>query len=182
MADSHASDSPAPGAGAGSAAGRPARPVSASAVEMIEIMFPNDANPVGSVMGGRVMHLIDVAAAISASRHSRTQCVTASVDHIDFRAPVRVGDLLILKASVNYVGTTSMEVGVRVEVEDRKTGERRHTSSAYLTFVALDDDRHPMVAPLVIAESPEEKRRHLEAERRRSQRLVGLGKLHHEAP
>ena len=173
----------APGApDAGSAHGRPARPVSASAVEMVEIMFPNDANPVGSVMGGRVMHLIDVAAAISASRHARTQCVTASVDHIDFRAPVRVGDLLILKASVNYVGTTSMEVGVRVEVEDRKTGERRHTSSAYLTFVALDDNRQPMLAPLVVPESPEEKRRHVEAERRRSQRLVGLGKLHHEAP
>ena len=172
-----------PGApGAGPADNRPARPVSASSVEMVEIMFPNDANPVGTVMGGRVMHLIDVAAAISASRHARTSCVTASVDHIDFRAPVRVGDLLILKACVNYVGTTSMEVGVRVEVEDRKTGERRHTSSAYLTFVALDDARHPMIAPLVVPESAEEKRRFIEAERRRSQRLVGLGKLHHEAP
>lgn len=161
---------------------RPARPVAASRVEMVEIMFPNDANPVGSVMGGRVMHLIDVAAAVAAGRHARTQCVTASVDHIDFRSPVRVGDLLILKACVNYVGTTSMEVGVRVEVEDRRTGERRHTSSAYLTFVALDDTRHPMIAPALLPESEDEKRRFREAERRRSARLVKLGKGPHPTP
>lgn len=148
---------------------------------MVEIMFPNDANPLGSVMGGRVMHLIDVAAAVAASRHARTQCVTASVDHIDFRSPVRVGDLLILKASVNYVGTTSMEVGVRVEVEDRKTGERRHTSSAYLTFVALDDQSQPIAAPQLVAETEAEKRRFAEAKRRRNARLVKLGKAPAEA-
>lgn len=146
---------------------------------MVEIMFPNDANPAGSVMGGRVMHLIDVAAAIAAGRHARTLCVTASVDHIDFRSPVRVGELLILKASVNYVGTSSLEVGVRVEVEDRKTGDRRHTSSAYLTFVALDDDRNPMIVPLLATETPDEERRYLEAQRRRHARLIALGK---EAP
>ena len=94
------------------------RPARRSQVEMLELMFPNDANPLGSVMGGRVMHFIDVAAAIAASRHAGRPCVTASVDHIDFREPVRVGDLLVLKAQVNYTGTTSMEVGVRVEVEN----------------------------------------------------------------
>lgn len=164
------------------ASGRLSRPVSASRVEMVEIMFPNDANPVGSVMGGRVMHLIDVAAAVAAGRHTRSTCVTASVDHIDFRSPVRVGDLLILKASVNYVGTTSLEVGVRVEVEDRRTGERRHTSSAYLTFVALDDARQPTVAPSLIPESDDEQRRFREAERRRGARLVKLGKTPHPHP
>lgn len=143
---------------------------------MVEIMFPNDANPAGTVMGGRVMHLIDVAAAIAASRHARVLCVTASVDHIDFRSPVHVGELLILKSSVNYVGTSSLEVGVRVEVEDRRTGQRRHTSSAYLTFVALDDNRHPVVVPRLLSETPDEVRRHREAERRRHQRLVALGK------
>lgn len=163
-------DSPVP------AGGRPVRPVSESRVEMVEIMFPNDANPAGSVMGGRVMHLIDVAAAIAASRHARTLCVTASVDHIDFRSPVHVGELLILKACVNYVGTTSLEVGVRVEVEDRKTGDRRHTSSAYLTFVALDDARHPVIVPRLATETPDEVRRQFEAERRRHTRLIALGK------
>jgi acyl-CoA hydrolase len=158
------------------AAERPFRAVSESRVEMVEIMFPNDANPAGTVMGGRVMHLIDVAAAIAASRHARTLCVTASVDHIDFRSPVRVGELLILKASVNYVGTTSLEVGVRVEVEHRKTGERRHTSSAYLTFVALDDDRKPMIVPELRPETADDLRRFREAERRRHARLQKLGK------
>jgi len=146
---------------------------------MVEMMFPNDANPAGTVMGGRVMHLIDVAAAISAYRHTHRLCVTASVDHIDFRAPVHVGDLLILKASVNYVGETSMEVGVRVEVENRKTGEKRHTSSAYLTFVALDDTRRPVAAPELVPETDDEKRRFHEAARRRGARLTALGKAPH---
>lgn len=155
---------------------RAGRPVSESRVEMVELMFPNDANPAGTVMGGRVMHLIDVAAAIAASRHARTLCVTASVDHIDFRAPVKVGDLLILKASVNHVGTTSMEIGVRVEVENRRTGERRHTSSAYLTFVALDEHRRPVTVAPVIPETPDDERRGREARRRRQIRLHALGK------
>ncbi len=145
------------------------------------MMFPNDANPAGTVMGGRVMHLIDVAAAIAAYRHTHRLCVTASVDHLDFRAPVHVGDLLILMASVNYVGRTSMEVGVRVEVEDRKSGEKRHTSSAYLTFVALDENRMPVAAPAVLAESDDEKRRFAEAVKRRSARLTALGKTPHKA-
>jgi acyl-CoA hydrolase len=161
---------------------RPERPASESRVEMVEIMFPNDANPAGTVMGGRVMHLIDVAAAVAAGRHARTLCVTASADHIDFRSPVRVGDLLILKSSVNYVGTTSLEVGVRVEVEDRKTGQRRHTSSAYLTFVALDDARRPVVVPRLGLETDDDRRRHTEAERRRHARLIAIGKEPHPGP
>jgi len=143
---------------------------------MLEIMYPNDANPLGSIMGGRVMHFIDVAAAIAATRHSRRPCVTASVDHIDFRAPVRVGDLLVLKASVNYTGRTSMEIGVRVEVEDRMTGRRRHTSSAYLTFVALSDRGEPSPVPPLRCESDAERRRYREGERRRRERLRVLGK------
>lgn len=153
------------------------RPVRDSQVEMLELMFPNDANPMGSIMGGRVMHFIDVAAAVAATRHCRRTCVTASVDHIDFRAPVKVGDLLVLKSSVNYTGTTSVEVGVRVEVEDRKAGVRRHTSSAYLTFVALAEDGTPTQVPPVLPETDEEKRRYEEAEKRRTERLRALGKL-----
>jgi len=152
------------------------RAVRESRVEMLELMFPNDANPLGSVMGGRVMHFIDVAAAVAASRHCHRPCVTASVDHIDFRSPVKVGDLLVLKASVNYTGRTSLEVGVRVEVENRRTGERRHTSSAYLTFVCLDDAGRPASVPPLIAETEEEKRRFKEAGKRREARLRALGK------
>ena len=152
------------------------RPSSETRVEMLELMFPNDANPMGSIMGGRVMHFIDVAAAIAAHRHAGRPCVTVSVDHIDFRAPVRVGDLLVLKASVNFTGTTSMEVGVRVEVEDRKTGKRSHTSSAYLTFVALSDDGKPIPVPPVLAESPDDERRFNEGQKRRERRLKALGK------
>ena len=152
------------------------KPVSASRSNMLELMFPNDANPMGSVMGGRVMHFIDVAAAIAACRHAGRQCVTASVDHIDFRAPVRVGDLLALKASVNFASRTSMEIGVRVEVENRMTGERRHTSSAYLTFVSLDENGKPAEVPKLTAETEDDKRRMQEAKIRRERRLKKLGK------
>jgi acyl-CoA hydrolase len=152
------------------------RSVRESRVEMLELMYPNDANPLGSIMGGRVMHFIDVAAAIAATRHARRPCVTASVDHIDFRAPVRVGDLLVLKASVNYTGHTSLEVGVRVEVEDRSTGKRKHTSSAYLTFVALALDGVPKPVPPIHPETEEEKRRFREGAKRRAERLRKLGK------
>jgi acyl-CoA hydrolase len=154
----------------------PARRPRDSRVEMLELMYPNDANPLGSIMGGRVMHFIDVAAAIAATRHAGRHCVTASVDHIDFRAPVRVGDLLVLKASVNYTGRTSMEVGVRAEVEDRMTGHRSHTSSAYLTFVALSDNGEPAPVPPLLCETEDEKRRYREGERRRKERLRVLGK------
>ena len=157
-----------------------ARPVSASRVEMTQLVLPDDTNTQGNILGGRVMHFIDVAAAIAAGRHAGRPCVTASVDHIDFRAPVWVGNLLVLRSSVNYAGRTSMEVGVRVEVEDRSTGERVHTSSAYLTFVALSEAGEPVPVPRLVPETETEKRRHREAERRRARRLHKLGK-HPEA-
>ena len=144
---------------------------------MLELMYPNDANPLGSIMGGRVMHFIDVAAAIAATRHAHRPCVTASVDHIDFLCPVRVGDLLVLKASVNYAGRTSMEVGVRVEVEDRRAGTRTHTSTAYLTFVALSETGEPVTVPPLLPETGDDQRRFREAEKRRAERLKALGKV-----
>src|SRR5271163_1410713 len=118
------------------------RPVSASRTEMSEFALPQDANLLGNVLGGRVMHLVDMAGAAAALRHSRTAVVTASVDHLDFRNPIHVGELIILKASVNRVFQSSMEVGVKVFSENLLTGERKHTTSAYLTFVALDESQH----------------------------------------
>lgn len=148
-----------------------ARTVKESAVEMTEIVLPNDTNPLGNLMGGRVMHLVDVAAAVAAGRHSRRPCVTAAIDEIVFHAPVKMGSVLVLKAAVNLACTTSMEIGVRVESEDRQTGLRRHCASAYLTFVALDDSGHPTAVPPLAPKSAEEKRRNVEALRRRAQRL-----------
>lgn len=150
-----------------------ARPVSASRVEMTEIVFPTDANPLGNVMGGRVMHWMDIAAAVAAGRHARSPVVTASVDRIDFLRPVPVGSVLVLLASVNGTGRTSMEVGVKVFREDRPTGQRSHVASAYLTFVALDPERcHPIPVPPLLAETEEDRRRQREAEERRRRRLA----------
>lgn len=139
--------------------------------EMVEVVLPNDANPLGNMLGGRVMHLVDIAAAIAAHRHSRSYVVTASIDHVDFRHPVHIGDLIILKSSVNRAFHTSMEVGVKVFSENILTGERRHTSSAYVTFVALDAQGRPQPVPPVIPETEEEKRRYEQAEARRQYRL-----------
>ena len=147
------------------------RNVSESTVEMTELVLPNDTNPLGNVMGGRVMHLMDIAAAIAAARHARRPCVTAAIDEIVFHAPVPMGSVLVLKASVNLACRTSMEVGVRVESEDRLSGARRHTSSAYLTFVAVDDASRPAKVPALITESPEEERRRENALERRQRRL-----------
>jgi len=148
------------------------RSVSASKVEMTEIVFPNDANPHGNVMGGRVMHWIDICAAVSAGRHARTPVVTASVDQIDFLRPVRVGGVLVLFASVNYAGRTSMEVGVKVFNEDRASGQRSHVASAYLTFVSLSPDTgQPRPVPAIVPETADEQRRYGEAKRRRELRL-----------
>jgi len=147
------------------------KPVSASRSEMVEIVLPNDANPLGNMLGGRVMHLIDIAGALTAGRHSNSYVVTASVDYLDFRFPVQVGEFLVLKASVNRVFRTSMEVGVKVFTEDILTGTRQHTSSAYLTYVALDMNRQPHPAPPLILETKEDRRRHDEAGERRRQRL-----------
>jgi acyl-CoA hydrolase len=147
------------------------RPVRESASEYSEIALPNDANTLGDLLGGRVMHLVDLAGALAAVRHSRRPVVTASVDHMTFLHPVRIGQLLVLKSSVNRAFRTSMEVGVKVMVEDLRTGEIRHTSSAYLTFVALDDAGSPTPVPPVLPEAAEEIRRYEEAGARRRYRL-----------
>ncbi|MFB3825356.1 MAG: acyl-CoA thioesterase [Bryobacteraceae bacterium] len=142
-----------------------------SASEYVELALPNDANGLGNMLGGKVMHLVDLAGAMAAMRHARTQVVTASVDHMNFLHPVHIGQLVILRSSVNRVFRTSMEVGVKVMVEDLRTGEKRHTSSAYLTFVALDQAGNRVEIPPVIPETEEEKRRFEEAGHRREYRL-----------
>jgi acyl-CoA hydrolase len=149
----------------------PAKPVKDSIVERNEMVLPNDANPLGNILGGRVMHLIDITAAIAAQRHSRSPVVTASIDEVDFHHPIKVGQLIVLKASVNFAGRTSMEVGVKVFSEDLLTGEQKHTSSAYLTFVALDHQGRPTAVPGLIPETDDEKRRYREAQERRTRRL-----------
>ena len=148
------------------------RPVGESISEYFEIALPNDANTLGNLLGGRVMHLVDLAGAIAAVRHSRNVVVTASVDHMTFLHPVHIGELLILKSAVNRVFRTSMEVGVKVWVENMTTGLVRHTSSAYLTFVALDSKHNRIPIAPVIPEAEEEKRRFEEAGRRREYRLA----------
>jgi acyl-CoA hydrolase len=148
------------------------RKVSASRSEMTEVVLPNDANPLGFLLGGRLMHLMDIAAAIAAHRHSNSYAVTASVDYVDFRNPIAVGDLVILKSSVNRVFRTSMEIGVKVFSEHYITGERKHTSSAYLTFVAVDENRRPQPIIPVIPETSEDRRRFREAAARRRIRLA----------
>src|SRR5438046_9848055 len=146
------------------------RPVRDSQSEMNEIVLPNDANPLGALLGGRLMHWMDLAAALAAHRHSRNYVVTASIDHLDFLVPVHVGDLVILKSSVNRAFHTSMEVGVKVWVENYIAGTKRHVSSAYLTFVAVDRHGIHVPVPPVITETPEEKRRFEDAGRRREAR------------
>jgi acyl-CoA hydrolase len=151
---------------------RPGKAVSASRSEMTEVVLPQDANPLGNILGGRVMHLMDIAAAIAAHRHSNSYVVTASVDYVDFRNPIRVGELIILKSSVNRVFHTSLEVGVKIFSENTLTGERKHTTSAYVTFVAIDENRQPhAVAPLIL-ETKEDKRRFRQAGERRRIRLA----------
>jgi acyl-CoA hydrolase len=149
-----------------------ARPVRESVSEYSEIALPNDANPLGNLLGGRVMHLVDLAGAIAATRHSRKPVVTASVDYMTFLHPVHIGQLVILKSQVNRVFRSSMEVGVKVWVEDLRTGERRHTSSAYLTFVALGPNNERVPVPPVVPETGEELRRYEEAGKRREWRLA----------
>jgi acyl-CoA hydrolase len=139
---------------------------------MLELVLPSDANLLGNMLGGRVMHHMDICAAIAAQRHAGRVCVTASVDRIDFESPVRVGELLVLKSSVNFAGRTSMEVGVLCLGEDPRTGVRRHTASAYFTFVALADDLKPAPVPPVRPDTPVEMRRFEAARRRREARLA----------
>ena len=149
-----------------------AKPVRDSASEYSELALPNDANGLGNLLGGRVMHLVDLAAAMAAMRHARRPVVTASVDHLTFLHPVHIGQLVILKSSVNRVFRSSMEVGVKVFAEDLMTGEVRHTTSAYLTFVALDERGRPAEVAPVAPETEEEKRRFEGAARRRQYRLA----------
>jgi acyl-CoA hydrolase len=139
--------------------------------EYSELALPNDANGLGNVLGGKVMHLVDLAAALAALRHARRPVVTASVDYMNFLHPVKIGQLMLLRSSVNRVFRSSMEIGVKVWVEDLQTGAVRHTSSAYLTFVALDATGQTVPIPPVIPESEDEKRRYEEAARRRDYRL-----------
>lgn len=148
------------------------RTVRESTSEYTELALPNDANGLGNVLGGKVMHLADIAAAMAAMRHARRLVVTASVDSLHFLHPVRLGQLILLHSSVNRVFHTSMEVGVRVETENLLTGERLHTCSAYLTFVALDEKGKATPIEPVIPESDDEKRRYQEAGARREYRLA----------
>jgi len=143
------------------------RPVRESISEMAELVLPNDANPLNALLGGRLMHWIDLAGAMAAHRHSRAYVVTASIDHMDFLVPVRVGDFVILRSSVNRVFRTSMEVGVKVWVENYRAEQSHHVSSAYLTFVAVDAAGNKMAVPPVVPETEEEKRRYDGAARRR---------------
>lgn len=149
------------------------KPVSASRSEMTEIVLPAQTNPLGKLLGGHVMHLVDMAAAIAAHRHSNCYVVTASVDYIDFRNPVNLGEIVILKSQVNRVFHTSMEVGVEVYSENVLRGEKKHTTTAYVTFVAIDEHtRKPKPVPPLILETDEEERRFREAGERREVRLA----------
>ncbi len=146
------------------------RPVKDSQAIMTELMMPHMANLQGSVFGGVILSLIDRVAAVAAIRHCAGPAVTVSVDQVDFREPIHVGEFVVAKASVNYVGRTSMEVGVRVEAEQIVTRQRRHTNSCYLTFVALDDEGHPTDVPQVEPEGWDQMRRYEAAKERRQNR------------
>jgi len=147
------------------------KPVKASQVEMTELVIPTDTNRLGNLLGGRLMHWMDIAAAIAATRHTNQVCVTASVDSLHFHHPVKQGEVVILQASVNRVFRTSLEVGVRVTKENPLTGERQHTNTAYLTFVAIDGNGKPIPARPVRPVTNIEKHRYRDAARRRRSRL-----------
>jgi acyl-CoA hydrolase len=148
----------------------PKRP-SESYSEMVQVVLPNDANPLGFILGGTVMHLIDIAGAIACHRHTRSLLVTAAVDGLQFLHPIKVGDLIILEAKVTAAWSTSLEVEVEVFSEEILTGLRRMTSRAYLTFVAIDRDGRRLTIPGLLLETEEDKTRAAEAEVRRAERL-----------
>lgn len=150
--------------------------VSASAIVMGQRMLPQDANPAGNVHGGVLLKHIDLTGAVAAMRHARSAVVTKSIDRMEFRAPVRIGELVLLKASVNYAGRSSMEIGVRVETEDLFTGEVRHAASAYLTFIAMGPDGKPREVPELICENEHEERRYREALARRETRKAEIAR------
>jgi acyl-CoA hydrolase len=143
-----------------------------TSVHMAQLMTPEDANPAGNVHGGVIMKIIDNAGGTVAARHARTNVVTASIDRLSFHNPVHIGDLVTFKASINSVGKSSMEVGVRVEAENLITGAVRHTASAYLTYVALGPDSRPVDVPPLIFENESEKRRAREADARKNMRRI----------
>lgn len=147
-------------------------PVRSSQSEYSEICLPNDTNPLGNMLGGHVMHLVDLCGAIAAMRHARAVVVTASIDQMTFLHPIPIGALVTLKSQVNRVFRTSMEVGVKVWVENLQTGDIKHTSSAYLTFVGLDSAGSRVLLPQVVPETDEEKRRFEQAAERRAYRLA----------
>lgn len=140
--------------------------------EMTWIVMPSEANALGTVFGGKVMAWIDVCAAVAAQRFTRTNVVTAAMDQLSFEAPIRHGQIAVVQAQVNWAGRTSLEVGVRVEAEDPFTGERTHTSTAYLTFVAVDAENRPVQVPRLAPETDADRRRMADAERRRARRLA----------
>ena len=150
---------------------RPTKTVRESQHETSELMMPEHSNNMGHVFGGVILSMMDKTAAIAAFRHSRAGVVTVSIDRVDFREPIHLGDLVVMKASINYVGKSSMEVGVRVEAEDLLTGIRRHTNSCYLTFVAVDRNGRPIEVPEIQPETEDEKRRNAAAHERRRRRL-----------
>jgi len=155
-----------------------AKTVADSATEMVEIVLPNDANTLGNILGGKVMHLIDIAGAIAARRHCRSLLVTAAVDNLDFVHPIKVGQLIVLRAFVTRTFNTSLEVEVNVFLEDSVSGERRQTSSAFVTYVAVDQDGHPKKVPPIVPVTAEEKRRFREALERRRRRLALAARAH----
>ena len=144
---------------------------------MVQVVLPNDANPLGFILGGTVMHLIDIAGAIACFRHSRSRVVTAAVDGLQFLHPIKVGDLILLKAEVTATFRTSMEVEVRVMSEETLTGQRKLTSHAYLTFVAIDADGRRVEVPDLVLETDAQRTRAMEAESRRQQRLAAKARL-----
>lgn len=156
------------------------RTVRESTSEISELALLNDANPLGYLIGGRVMHLVDIAAAIAASRHARAPVVTASVDYMNFLTPIQIGELVVVRSAVNRAWNTSMEVGVKVHVENLMTGEIRHTTSAYLTFVAVDGKGGKIKVVPVIPETEDEKRRYEQAGDRREYRLEMKKRLNSE--
>jgi acyl-CoA hydrolase len=139
---------------------------------MSELMMPQHANIMGNVFGGVILALVDRVAAVSAMRHARRQCVTVSVDKVDFREPIHVGELITAYARVNFAGHTSMEVGVKIEAENVLSGEKRHTNSCYITYVALDDNGQPAEVPPILPQTDEEKARYDRASKRRANRVM----------
>ncbi len=148
------------------------RTVKESHVQMVQMVLPTDTNRLGNLLGGQLMHWIDIAAAIAASRHTNRVCVTASVDELNFHHPILQGDVVTLEASVNRVFKTSLEIGVRVSKENLLTGELMYTNTAYLTFVSIDASGRPIAAPPVRPVTKVEKRRYEDAARRRKLRLM----------